>query len=228
VIYFIYQKHGFQCLPRTEVNNERNIGIVFAYSVDLLVDRFSEYFTGSCHRYEGFKMNEIVMTERTYYLPLSGLDAVNYIVIASQIKVAAHYEVSAEHLHFLDDLRGITSLHKQHSRTEVARELIECMNDLLQRLDDAGLRLCFRMWSILNADELVHLALAEAESIDNEGNSHEAQQKSDSNGYGAVVAFLIMPESIPMLIHDYGNSHTELCVNNVPDWDALPDELVGA
>lgn len=166
-------------------------------------------------------MNEDVMTERTYFLTLSGLDATNYLVIASKIKIAAHDDVQAQHLHFVDDLRSIIHLHKQSSR-------IENMDDLLSRLNAVGLRLCFRMWSMHSADELVRMALTEAESIDNEGNSDEAQQKSDSDGYGAIVAFLIVPNNLPVLIPDSGNSHCEICVTQVPDWESLQDELAGA
>jgi hypothetical protein len=221
-----------------EVNNERNIGIVLACSMDLLDNRVLEYLTRSRHSYEGCKMTEQATTEGTYFLPFSGLDAANYLVIASQVKVAAHEDVSVEHLHFVDDLRQIIILHKLSLRTEFTEdgffrkstspEVIAQMVDLLARLRHEGLRLYFRMWSVSTAQELVRNALKEAEALDNDGNPEETQRQSDSDGYGAIVAFLIVPECIPMLIHDYGNSHTELCMSQVPDWQSLPNVLAGA
>lgn len=173
--------------------------------------------------------------EQTCFVPLSGSDAVIYLVIASQVKVAAHEDVQADKLHYVGDLRSIIAMHKQHFRTEVdddgsiskstSREVIEQMEHLLQRLDDAGLWMCFRMWSILNAKELVHFAVAEAEAVDTDGNSEVAQRQSDSDGYGAIVGFLIVSKSLPVMIPDSGNGHWEICISQVPDWDVVPDEL---
>jgi hypothetical protein len=179
-------------------------------------------------------MDTIDAIERTFFLPLSGLDAVNYIVICTQIKVAIYADVPVENQHFVDDLRDIISIHKQFFKTVVAedgsvrksthREVIERMEDLLLRLDEAGLRLCFRMWSILSADELVKLALSEADTIDSDVVDDD-HSNSQNNGYGAVVGFLIVPQSLPVMIPDSGNGHPEICVDQVPDWDALSDQL---
>lgn len=173
--------------------------------------------------------------EWTCYVPKSGHDATNYILLGTQIKIAAHEDVPLEHLHFVVDLRDIIGLHKQHTRSEVAkdgsvrrstkREVLNDMEDLLQRLDAAGLRLGFRMWSIHSRDELVRIALREYEAIDTDGNFEEGQRQSDDNRFGAIVAFLIVPDSLPVLIPDSGNGHTEICVTQLPDWESLHDEL---
>lgn len=173
--------------------------------------------------------------ESTFFIPKSGLDAANYLVIASKIKIAAHKDVQAEDLHFLDDLRQIIILHKRSLRREFTADgflrkstspvVLVCMDGLLARLRDVGLRLCFRMWSRANAQELVGLALAECEAIDNDGFSDEAQRDSDTSGYGAVVGFLIVQHSLPLEIADSCNGHAEICLSQVPDWESLHDEL---
>lgn len=168
----------------------------------------------------------------TFFLPRSGLDAANMIVIASQIKVAANADVPVSHYAFLDDLRSIIALHMQSFLIEVAekgavrkstsREVILRMEDLLQRLDDAGLRLCSRMWSSQTALEMVHIALNADHSNDATDRSCKLPRKVES---GAVVAFLIVRSNMPLVIPESTHGHYEICVNQVPDWDALPNEL---
>jgi hypothetical protein len=201
-------------------------------------------------------MEEKMTAESQYYLPLSGLDAVNYIMLGSVTKVAAHEDVPSQHFHFLDEFRDIIAEYKHTFRTVVTddgsvrkstnREVIKCMDNLLQRLDDAGLRLCFRMWS-LPFDEIYQ----EVEITDNVGYKidHDDSDNYDCQidnsecdqintrldykrrrqfGCGAVVAFLIVANILPLLIPDSGNGHPEICVNKVTYWDALPDLLAGA
>lgn len=167
-----------------------------------------------------------------FFVPKSGIDAVNMMVIASQIKVSAHVDVPVSHHAFLDDLRYIIALHRQAFLMEVAengavrkttsREVIERMNDLSQRLDDAGLRLCSRMWSFHSAQEMLHLALTDDHSIDPNARTCKLPRKVES---GAVVAFLIVRSNMPLVIPESTHGHYEICVHQVPDWDAIPNEL---
>lgn len=168
----------------------------------------------------------------TFFFPKSGIDAVNMIVIASQIKVSAHADVPVLHHAFLDDLRSVIALHRQSFLMEVAEngavrkststDVIERMNDLLQRLDDEGLRLCSRMWSFHSAQEMVHIALMDVHMSDLKDRSSKLPRKVES---GAVVAFLIVRSNMPLVIPESTHGHFEICVNQVPDWDAIPNEL---
>lgn len=190
-----------------------------------------------CRDDAGYEMmeRETCAVESTFFIPNSGLDAANYVLLGMQIKIAAHEDVPLEHLHFADELRDIIAIHKISFRTEVAedgsvrkstsREVISRMDELLQRLDAAGLRLCFRMWSISTAQELVRNALAEEAAVETNGYSYDAQRDPDISGYGAIVGFLIVPLTMPLNIPDCGNGHGEICVSQVPDWDVVPDEL---
>lgn len=224
----------FSMSAKTEVYHERIHGIILARSVDLLDDRISHernHMQGIC---EDVVMEEPTITETTFFVPLGGLDAVNYIVIAKQIKVAMHGDVPAEHHHFVDELRSIIELHKLTFRSEVTEdgvirkstgvEVIQRMEDLLQRMDAVGLHLCFRMWPLHTVNDLVKFALSEAEVHDSD-DLEEAQQDSYSNSNGAVVGFLIVLNTMPLMIPESGNGHSEICVDQVPDWDALPDLL---
>ena len=97
-------------------------------------------------------------TENTYFLPLSASDAANYTMLGTEIKIAALDDVPVEHHHFLSDLREIIAFHKETFRAEVkedgslrkstSREVASRMEDLLERLENAGLLLCFQMWSL--------------------------------------------------------------------------------
>ena len=184
---------------------------------------------------------QIWKTENTFFIPKSGLDAANYILLSTQIKLAIHDETPVKNLHFLSDLQQIIDLHKQTLRTVVAEDgsirkstsldVINSMEDLLQRLDEAGLRLCFRMWSILTADELVTRALSEANALDAIEDTEEShhsylQHDCSGDGNGAVVAFMIIPNSLPTMVPENGVGHKEICVCHLPDWNMLPNELI--
>ena len=192
--------------------------------------------------------------EQTFFVPLSALDAANYIMLGSVLKIADHDEVPAEHHHFLDDLRDIIAIHKQTFRIIVAEdgsvrkstsmEVAQHMSDLLQRLDESGLQLCFRMWSlpfeeIFEEVEVPNIleskndsnCLGDSTDEDADHTSEEAGahhvdfQRRTPFGCGAVVAFMIVPRNLPMKISENDNGHGEVCICQLPDWNSLKDEL---
>lgn len=188
--------------------------------------------------------------QQTFFIPMSGLDAVNYLMLGSEIKVATQEVVPAVHLHFLDDFRDLIRLYRQtysivitndgSARKSVGRELIQRMDEFLQQLESAGLRLCFRMWSLpfvdhapdVGIDEEPHDASVDWNQhepvVEDAGTAIETTARSIPRfrfGCGAIVGFMIVPQSLPLMIPDAGNSHAVICISQLPDWNSLSDLL---
>ena len=81
------------------------------------------------------------------------------------------------------------------------------------------------MWSLSTAQELVQLSLPEADDDDSDSGAYEPQTEVHRHRFGAVVGFLPAPQSLPLLIPETGNIHSEKCLSQAPDWDSSPDEF---
>lgn len=157
---------------------------------------------------------EDVPIENLYFEPKSAKDTLNYFILASKIFVGTHEDVLPDDGSLALLLQGIISdyhvacisAESDAEKGKVNLATIPKLQVLLDQIEQAGCRLVFRMWSDLTPEII-------KEVID--GEEYETVLPTS----GAIVGFIIVPNTLPSMLPEKGNGHREVCVSNVPAFE---------
>ncbi len=159
------------------------------------------------------QLNENV--EHTFFQLSTGVDTLNYLVIADTIHVATHQPISPTHAKMIEQFRSMVCIYGTRCMelggvdSEEFRKLnlavINSLAKFLVQVEQAGLWLVMRMWSDIPVDVVTTETHSEEDYCKEVGDEpiEDEDVEIEASGFDAVVG--PAAKCIPFEFHALGN-----------------------